>query len=126
MKSGYRYILYFVIVLLIASGLGLFFLRDQVVTFLNDNTGVAKPALPAKLSTLAAKNALDTETLKSAKFLALKNNVINFDFDTICKTPVGTVETVATSSEGEISTSTEKISCRLGNNVPFPLPEKTK
>ncbi len=126
MKSGYRAILYIVIILLIAGGLTLFFLRDQVTTFLAEQAGVAKVGVPAKVNVAANPNALDIEIFKTAKFTALKNNVVNFDFDSICKTPVGTIETTATTTDGEVATSTTTLSCRLGNNIPFPLPLKTQ
>ncbi len=126
MKSGYRYILYIVIILIIASGLALFFWRNQLVVLLGDQAGVKKIDTSAKIATSSIKNALDTEIFKAPKFVALKNNVVNFDFDLICKTAVGEIETVATTSEGEIATSTNTLNCTLGNGVPFPPSSKTK
>jgi len=126
MKSGYRYILYIVVILIIASGLALFFLRNQLVVFLSDQAGVKKLDASAKIATSSIKNALDTEIFKAPKFVALKNNVVNFDFDSICKTAVGEIETTATTTEGEVATSTQTLNCVIGNDVPFPIPLKTK
>lgn len=124
MKSGYRYILYIIIALIALSSLTLFLFRNEAVVFLTDNAGVAQSALPTKANTSANANVLDVEILKSPKFLALKNNVVNFDFDSICKTAVGTSITVATTSTGELATSTQSLNCLLGNGLPFPLATK--
>jgi len=126
MKSGHRYILYIVVSLIILSGLALFFLRNQLVVFLSDQAGVKKLDASTKIASSSIKNALDTEIFKAPKFIALKNNVVNFNFDLICKTAVGEIETIATTTEGEVATSTKTLNCVLGNDVPFPLPLKTK
>lgn len=126
MKSGYRYILYLLMVAIIASGLALFFLREQATNFLSKNTGVANSVVPVKIATSSAKDALDISLLKTAKFQALKNNVINFDFDSICKTPVGQAEIIATTTEGAVATTTKILHCTLGNNTPFSSSDKIK
>ncbi len=125
MKSGNRYILYIFLVILIGAGLALYLLRNQAATFLSDSTGVSTLIIPGKVAS-SSKDALDTSLLTNSKFLSLKNNITKFDFDSICKTPVGQIETVATSSDGTVSTTTQTLSCVQGNNIPFPLPAKTK
>jgi len=125
MKSGYRYILYIVIILILVSGLVLLLFRDDAMTYLNESSAISQPDLTIKVSS-ANKNALDNSVLNSPNFVALKNNVSKFDFESICNTPVGTVETVSTSSAGIVSTTTQIVSCVKGNNVPFALPAKTK
>jgi len=126
MKSGYRYILIVIIALIIIGGLALFFLREKAVNYLSDSTGVSEKIVPAKVGGPSAKDTLDLTTINSQKFKALKNNVVKFDFDSICKTPVGKIETVATSSDGATTTSTQIINCVVGNSVPFPVPVKKK
>lgn len=125
MKSGNRYILYLFLILLIGIGITLFLIRNQAADFLNESTGVAGMVIQTKVSA-ASKDSLDTALLTNAKFLSLKNNVNKFDFNSICKTPVGQIETVATSSDGEVVTTKQTLSCVQGNSVPFPLPVKTK
>jgi len=124
MRSGFRYILYIIIALIVVGGLTLFVLRDQAVTFLSDNTGVTAAVKTPSIAAGASKDALDNSLLSASKFVALKNNVVTFDFDSICKTPVGKIEVGATSSDGVFATSTQTVSCDLGNNVPFPVPPK--
>jgi len=125
MKSGNRYILYILLVILIGVGLTLYLIRNQVADFLNESTGMSGLVIPARVAT-SSKDALDASLFTNSKFLSLKNNVNKFDFDSICKTPVGQVETVSTSSDGEIVTATQTLSCVQGNSIPFPLPTKTK
>ena len=126
MKSGFRYILYIVIALLVVSGLALLFMRDAAVSFLNDNTGIAQPSLVIKNVVPSAKDTLDNSLLNSANFTALKNNVNKFNFDTICNTAVGSIVTTATSSTGEVSTTTTSVSCVKGNGQPFATQIKKK
>lgn len=132
MKKGYQAILIILILLIIAGGLALFLWRDQALNFLNVKAGVADLELTGK-TIAASKDTLDTSILSVPKFVALKNNVNNFDFDSICKKPTGKVTTVvgialaaaATSTEeAATSTSVKQKNCVLGNNIPFPVPVK--
>ena len=124
MKSGFRYILYIIIAIIAVGSLMLFIMRNQAVTFLSDNTGVTAAVKTPTISGSASKDALDNSILSAPKFVALKNNVVTFDFDSICKTPVGRMEVGATSSDGVFATTTQVVRCGLGNNVPFPVPPK--
>lgn len=125
MKSGNRYILYILIFVIIGLGLTLYLMRNQASDYLNETTGVMKAVSTVKVST-SSKDTIDTAMFSAPKFLALKNNVNKFDFDAICKTPVGQILTVATSSNGQLATTTQTLSCLLGNNTIFPLPTKGK
>jgi hypothetical protein len=124
MKSGYRYILYIVIVILIASGLALLFMRNTALDFLNQNAGISEPDLVIKNVIPATKDTLDSSLLNSANFTALKNNVTKFDFNTICGTVVGQIVATSTSATGVVSTTTENVSCVKGNGLPFVIPVK--
>ena len=125
MKSGNRYILYIFIIILIAAGSALYILRNQAADYLNTTTGVMEAVTSVKVST-SSKDTIDTVLFTAPKFLALKNNVNKFDFDSVCKTSVGQIVTTATSTSGEIVTTTQTLSCALGNNTPFPLPIKSQ
>lgn len=125
MKSGNRYILFIFISIIIGTGLTLYIMRDQAADYLNEMTAVKKIASTLKVST-SSKDTIDTAMFNAPKFLALKNNVNKFDFDSICKTPVGQVLSVATSTSGQLATTTQILSCQQGNNMPFPLPTKNK
>jgi len=124
MRSGFRFILYIFIFLLIIAGGALYFMRSEAANFLSDNAGIAKTEINNKAMATTSRDALDVSIFKSAKFLSLKNNITKFDFEAICKVPVGRIDTVATTSEGALSTSTKIISCIVGNNIPFPLEVK--
>ncbi|MEI6529756.1 MAG: hypothetical protein WCN88_05190 [Candidatus Falkowbacteria bacterium] len=125
MKSGNRYILYIFIIILICAGLALYILRNQAADYLNTTTGMMEVVTPVKLST-SSKDLIDTALFSEPKFLALKNNINKFDFDSICKTSVGQIVTTSTSTSGEIVNTTQTLSCALGNNTPFPLPTKNQ
>ncbi len=126
MKNGFRYTLYIVMAIIIGIGLTLFILKNESVKYLSDNFGITEASGPLKMASSTSKDTLDTDLFKDTKFVSLKNNVLKFDFDSICKTSVGVVQTVSTSSDGTVSTTTRSLNCVVGNNIPFPLPPKTK
>lgn len=126
MRSGFRFLLYIAIIAIIASGVLLFLFKEDAFSFLSDSAGVLTPELAIKKAATSSKETLDNAILNDAKFLSLKNNVTKFDFESICKTSVGELSIVSTSSEGVVSTTTQKINCALGNNSPFPLPAAKK
>lgn len=121
MRSGYRFILYIFIFLLIIAGGALYFMRSEVAQFLSTNAGIAQTEINKIAIATTSRDTLDVSVFKSAKFLSLKNNITKFDFDAVCKVPVGRIDTVATTSDGTLATSTQIISCIVGNNIPFPL-----
>lgn len=128
MKKGFQAILYIVIILILLVCLVLFLFRDQALSFLNESTGVASLEIAAKVAT-SSKDTLDTSLLSTPKFTTLKNNVSSFDFDSICKAPIGkTAAAVVAIQSVEGATSTEVIvaprNCTPGNNIPFPVPVK--
>jgi len=126
MRDAHRYIIYIVVLLVLAGGLVLFIFRDEAINFLNEKTNLPAKELSLKVASSSPKDALDIRLLETPKFVSLKNNVIKFDFDDICKTPVGRVDTTATTSEGEVITSSQVINCSLGNGLLFPVPVKKK
>ena len=84
MEKRYKAILYILIILLIISGGALFLWRDDLINNLNEKTGIA--ALEVIVPTdKTSDDTLDTSVLSEAKFTSLKNNVVNFDFDSVCK-----------------------------------------
>ena len=124
MRSGYRFILYIFILLLIIVGAVLYFMRNEAAKFLSDNSGLTTVEIKTQAISTSSRDSLDVAIFKSAKFLSLKNNITKFDFNAVCKVPVGRIDTVATTSEGTLATSTQIISCIVGNNTPFPLETK--
>lgn len=108
------------------SGLALLFLSDEAFTFLSESSGVASPETITVKIASSSQDSLGETMLSNQKFLALKNNVSKYEFDSICKNPVGQTQVVSTSSTGVVSTSTIIISCSVGNNFPFPVPAPTK
>jgi len=124
MRSGYRFILYIFILLLIIAGMVLYFTRNEAANFLSDSSGLATKEIKTQAIATSSRDSLDVAIFKSAKFLSLKNNITKFDFDAVCKVPVGRIDKVATTSEGVLATSTQIISCIVGNSTPFPLDTK--
>lgn len=129
MKKGYQAILYILLILIIAGGLLLFLWRDNALVSLNENTGISDLETVAK-TTAISKDTLDTSILNSTKFVALKNNVSNFEFEAICKgsaaKTVSVVKTVSNETATSTATSTvvQNVGCLVGNNIPFPVPVK--
>jgi len=120
MKNYYRVILYVVIILIILGGLALFLFRQPLTESLNSQISPESLVSPAKVANPSA-NVLDVDILKTPKFTALKNNVVNFDFDNICgrASSDGSAVTIVS------GTSTVAASrCGLGNNFPFFINNK--
>ncbi len=130
MQSGYRPIVYIVSGLLILSGIILFAFRSVLLTWVRTQTDTS---IVLSTSTPVVANALDTSALKAAAFAALKNNVVNFNFDKICvraNTPAST-EVIAATDTPATDTATSgapqaTAGCALGNNVPFFAPPVPK
>lgn len=123
MKKGYQAILYILIILILAGGLSLFLWRDNALSYLNENTGVA--SLESTVKTKAISNdTLDTKILSDAKFLSLKNNVTKFDFESICKVPAVKVATASITASTTASTTVKQVGCIVGNSIPFPVTVK--
>jgi len=124
--NTYRKILYLLIIILIALGIALFLGRTQLLEYLRQQSNIDQLVNEKVLVTPGAKEALDTDILKSAKFKILKNNVLKFDFNNICYRPdtktsgSASVATLETASSTATSTATTTpLDCSLGNNNLF-------
>jgi len=133
MKQGYNIILYSLIGLLLIAGILLFLFHVQIFNYLRGQMDLGEP-LATSTVVVSAHETLDTTILKTPRFTALNNYVVNFDFDTICWRPDATPnrliarspETIATGTE--IATGTaetvQTLDCQAGNDLPFLV--KTK
>ncbi len=126
MKSRFRYILYIVLILIFIGGIFLFLFKDEVFLFLSDNAGVMSPEMIIKESSSIRQASLSDTVLSDAKFIALKNNVSKFDFELLCKNPVGELVSTSTNAEGLVISAKKPINCALGNRDPFPVSNKKK
>ena len=123
MRNKYGLIILILVILLLLSGAVLFFAKDNVASFFDNNEDLAALSAPIKIS--SSINSIDDSVIQSDKFKSLKNNVNNFDFINICKRKTDTsviVTSIATSSA--TSTPPEDISCHQGNNNPFIIKKK--
>ncbi len=107
MRNNYRTLLYFVIILLILGSLAILFLRQPITETLSTRAELSAYVVPSKSMNAANRESSELEILKNSRFISLKNNVINFDFENICG------KAIAQSGTGKAT------SCTLGNNRPF-------
>lgn len=114
MKNTFRLILSCFIGLLLLTAVAAFFGRQTIRDWVNARNDLDQMTLKAAPGKSAS---LDTTLLKSTKFLALKNNVANFDFDSICKRPAA--KTAVVETKGAATGSPVSIGCTLGNNTPI-------
>lgn len=132
-RINYQTIVYVIAGLLIALGAGLFLWRNQIVDLIKQNTDLANLENSAPAAPAAAADAASSAILQNDKFRALKNNVVNFNFDKICWRPNAAAPAAASpaSPAADLTTSPElttttvpelKIGCVLGNNNPWPAP----
>ncbi len=119
MKSGHRYIIHILIVLIFVSGLGLLLWRNEVFDVLHNASGVYDPSLLINSSLPAAKDSLDTDIFDNAKFIVLKNNVYKFDFDTICRDVSAQRQSGTTNDQLTAQEYAASVVCLLGNSAPF-------
>jgi len=127
MKQLYKIILYSSIAFLVITGLLLFIIRDRIIGFVHDQTNLIDSGATAA-ATLAPRETIDPEALKSKLFTSLTNNAVNFDFDNICWRPDTAADSLSldpaeTATGTELtSTTTEVVTplgCRPGNDLPF-------
>lgn len=119
MKSGHRYIIHILIILIFVFGLGLLLWRNEVFNILHDNSGVYDPSLLINSPLPTAKDALDTAIFDNAKFIVLKNNVYKFDFDTICRDVSAQKQSGTTNDQLTAQEYAASVVCLLGNSAPF-------
>jgi len=130
MEKRYKAILYILIILLIISGGALFLWRDDLINNLNEKTGIAALEVIVPMDK-TSDDTLDTSVLSEAKFTSLKNNVVNFDFDSVCKeggkriTMVTVVESVDNQTDpASAPAPVRPTGCVVGNSIPFPFTVK--
>jgi len=130
MQKSYRFILFSLVLLLIAGGFLLILFRNSWVSYFESQMNLVN-SLTTATTTVSAADTLDPGLLKLKRFTALTSQVINFDFDNICwrpdtvksrlATPAGIGTTTIATTTGEISAP---LGCRRGNDFPFVI--KTK
>lgn len=127
MKKIARFILIAFLVLVVISGLLLFMFREQLADSLSNQANFKTNLNYDPSVSATAGDTLDLEVFKLTSFTSLVNNVINFNFDNICKRPSdGTIVVktkIASTTDAESATSTTLtsriINCVEGNNAPF-------
>jgi len=134
MRNKYGLIILVFVGLLLIVEAALFFAKENVASFFDNQENLVGLVKPLNIS--SSKTINDT-VLTSAKFQSLKNNVINFNFNDICKRPNSSLTTIATASDTTInsdgtisatssSSTPENINCTQGNNSPFQVPKAVK
>ncbi|MFA7088215.1 MAG: hypothetical protein WC146_02645 [Patescibacteria group bacterium] len=124
-KSSYQIVLFFFLALIIIGGTALFVLRNQVLESLSEQSAPAELKTSDIPQLSATADSLDLSIFNSSKFSSLTNNVVNFDFDNICRRPDAiVVSSVSTSeppagAEEESARDKRVLNCVQGNNVPF-------
>jgi len=111
MKAGLRFILYFLLALIIVGGLYLFVNRNQLALDLQKSNNL-EVVLPAVSKKIPKSKTIDTSVLKNPVINSLVNNVVNFNFDNICWRP-------SSFSQNNGATSSLTTNCSLGNGWPF-------
>jgi len=108
MRNNYRTLLYFTIILIILGSLFILFLRQTITDSLGTKVALdSYYETPANGMAASSRNLNEVDILKNSRFISLKNNVINFDFDNIC------------GGQGVKLASGKASACTLGNNRPF-------
>lgn len=135
MEKKFSLILYLIIILVILGGLFLLIFKGPIMDSFHQQT-VGGYAQTISGDTTAAKvassSALDISILKLPRFIALVNNVTNFNFDNICWRPdtvtsQPTVLPLVSASGGEATGTAETVTahCVQGNSLPFSVPKKS-
>ncbi len=133
MKKASPAIIYFIVIIVVLTGLGLFLFREALLTAARQKTGVNSAAKVSDISaivvTVASSSALDTSILKLPRFTALVNHVTNYDYDNVCWRPDAVATKVISISEvgqdNEASSTAARVNaCAVGNNSPFSTVKK--
>jgi hypothetical protein len=122
MKSGHRYIIFIALVIIIIAGILLLVWRDDMFTSLYEKSGLQQTELIGQSLMVApnTKETLDITILENAKFLVLKKNFNQFNFDLICQDASNSGKQVSV-SPGVVSVSAQTGLCTVGTGSPFPL-----
>lgn len=136
MKQSYNIVLVSLVALVLLAAFLLFLFRVQLFSYFKDQMDLANP-LATTTITLAARDTIDADILKTKPFTTLVNYVVNFDFDNICFRPdtarnnlavLAPENVAAIAATGTEATSTPaapaSFNCRQGNDLPFIV--KTK
>lgn len=117
MRNTFRFIfIIFVALIIIAAGTA-FLERQPLLEWFNVQNNLDQMVLTAAPPQAAS---LDTSLLKSPRFSILKNNVVSFDFDSICKSLAASKVAAPAGTDEEAATTTPVATgCVLGNNSPI-------
>jgi hypothetical protein len=121
MKNNFKLLLFILIALLILSGLLLFAYRQKALDYLSSRAGFSDFDFNS-VAAATAPETLDISILNSARLNSLTNNVVNFDFDNICRRPAAITRVVSENVSASTSAATIA-SCALGNGLPFAVRE---
>jgi len=124
MKSGHRYIIYFFIFIILIIGLALLVWRNEAFDILHENSGIYETGLLAGANSAEDQNALDTDIFSNTKFIVLKKNFTNFDFNSICRNMAEKKEARTGASDPSAAELSASFVCSLGNGAPFTAPVK--
>jgi len=116
MRSRYRAILFLILFLIIAAGIAAFVFRQPLASYLSDQTELEEPIISSQPSGLSASEALDVSLFNAPAFTSLKSQLVNFDFENICRRRAGQALQPAGATSSAVS------DCVVGNSLPFVRP----
>lgn len=85
MKNNYKILLIIITILLILIGGAILLYREEALNMLSVEAEISDLSSNPFLQTVKAEDALDLSVMKSPVLENLKNNVVNFDFNEICR-----------------------------------------
>lgn len=119
MKHIFKILLLVLILIMIISGILLITYRLPVLSYMSETVGISNTDAPA-VDSISSSEMINLESMNSKRLGSLVNQVVNFDFDNICRRPTSlTKSAVSMSSTSSSSTIQTISSCTLGSGQPF-------
>lgn len=101
------------------SGILLIVYRLPVLNYMSETVGISDTDAP-DVDSISSSEMINLELMNSKRLSSLVNQVVNFDFDNICRRPTSLIKSPITISSTSASSTIQTISsCTLGSGQPF-------
>lgn len=104
MKKIFKTLLLILVLAMVVASVLLFAYRLEVLSYMTETAGISDTNAPS-VDAISASEMINLELISSKRLDSLVNQVVNFDFDNICRRPR--------------SLQSANAACALGNGQPF-------
>lgn len=119
MKQIFKILLLILILIMLVSGILLIVYRLPVLNYMSETVGISDTDAPS-VDSISSSEMINLESMNSKRLGSLVNQVVNFDFDNICRRPASLIKSPVINASSTASSTIQTTSgCALGNGQPF-------